>query len=304
MGGAPDIPKCDLPARKKPARAASPKAKGKAKDPPAASEWDAAEEARKAREAVAAKSRKKGLIEAPEGAVVIPGVSKRKRVKPEAPPVEETREPRKERTARLREEAKALEDSAAERARRILDEAKARDRVPMTDELFFEMLVLVAGGMTLRQICRMPGMPSRTTFHVYVNCEDQSLAALRSERLARARALGLETIAEAVIDIVDDGSNDWIEREKDGATLVELDREHISRSKLRAEMRLKLLAVWEPTRYGARLTHSDADGQPLRGSGMTASDLAIGLAKLVEAAKRNDLALQPAGVIIDQDPAA
>lgn len=226
-------------------------------------------------------------------------------MKPEAaiPPVEETRETKRERTARLREEIKASEEGAEERARKILAEAKARDGIPMTDERFFEMLVLVAGGMTLRQVCRMPGMPSRTSFHMFVNCADQSLAALRAERLARARALGLEMIAEEVVDIVDDGSNDWIERETDGVTHYEINREHISRSKLRAEMRLKLLAVWEPTRYGARLNHADADGKPLRGNGMTASDLAIGLAKLVEAAKRNDLA-PLGGVVIDQDPAA
>lgn len=297
-----------MPARKKPERAAKARAPRKRKDPepdPPAPKWDVKEEARLAREAAAAKSGRGKLIEAPEGAIVIPGVSKRKRVKPEAaiPPVEEARETKRERTARLREEIKASEEGAEERARKILAEAKARDGIPMTDERFFEMLVLVAGGMTLRQVCRMPGMPSRTSFHMFVNCEDQSLAALRAERLARARGLGLEMIAEEVVDIVDDGSNDWIERETDGATVMELDREHIARSKLRAEMRLKLLAVWEPTRYGARLNHADADGKPLRGNGMTASDLAIGLAKLVEAAKRNDLAL-PGGVTIDQDPDA
>lgn len=228
-------------------------------------------------------------------------------MKPEpAAPVEEKRETKRERSARLRAEIKAEEGDpearAIERARAIIAEARARDGIAMTDELFFEMLVLVAGGMTLRQVCRMPGMPSRTSFHMFVNCEDQALAKLRAERLARARGLGLEMIAEEVVDIVDDGSNDWIEREKDGATVMELDREHIARSKLRAEMRLKLLAVWEPTRYGARINHADADGKPLRGDGVTASDLAIGLAKLVEAARRNDLAL-PGGVTIDQDPA-
>lgn len=226
-------------------------------------------------------------------------------MKPEAtiPPVEEKRETKRERTARLREEIKASEDCAEERARKILAEAKSRTMVPMNEELFFDILSLIAQGQTLRQILRMPGMPSRPTFTSYVNCEDQDQARLRFDRLARARALGLEEIAEEVVDIVDDGSNDWIEREKGGATVMELDREHIARSKLRAEMRLKLLAVWEPTRYGARLNHADADGKPLRGNGMTASDLAIGLAKLVEAAKRNDLAL-PGGVTIDQDPDA
>jgi hypothetical protein len=250
-----------------------------------------------------AKKGKRPLIDAPEGAVVIPGVSKRKRIPPPPTTIEIPAKPetKRESKARLREEAKALEPDPLERAVAILTEARAASERAVTDEIFLDMLVLVAQGMTLRQVFRLPGMPSRMSFYRYVDCEDQAEAARRQGRLARARTMGLEEIAEEILDIADDGSNDWIEREKDGATLVEVDREHLQRSKLRVETRLKLLAVWDPARYGQRINHADADGKPLRGEGVTASDLAIGLAKLVEAARRNDLVLGN-GVVIEQAP--
>lgn len=329
--GEEDIPKCDLPAKKKPAR--SPKARASSKsdkkptrkparrkparrkpaakpaaDPAPA--WDAKAEAAAAKASALAKQKKAaGPIEAPEGAIVIPGVSKRVRKKPEPPegvkPHVETAAEKRERAKALREEVRKEEEEAAKAAEKRAREEVARvrakaDRV-MNEEVFLDMLLLHADGLTLRQICRMPGMPSRMSFNNYVNCEDEEEAARRIGRLARARELAMDEIADEVVDIVDDGSNDWIERETDGITHYELDREHISRSKLRAETRLKLLAVWDSARYGNKVRHEDADGKPLRGAGMTAGDLAIGLAKLVEAARRNDLSLGE-GVIIDQEP--
>lgn len=305
----PEIPKCDLPVRKKPERKAKASAprKGKNKPAPAAPEvWDPKAEAAAARAAVASKARKGPMIEAPDGAVIVPGISKRKRIPP-PPEIKVEAKPEKPaaKAARLRAEAKAIEPDPVKKAASILLAAREADGRAVTDEIFLDMLTLVAMGMTLRQVFRQPGMPSRMSFYRYVECEDQAEAARRMGRLARARAMGMDEIAEEILDIVDDGSNDWIEREQDGdGPAVELDREHISRSKLRAETRLKLLAVWDPKRYGATVKHADADGGKLADRSLSASDLAIGLAKLVEAAKRNDLALPASEVVIDQDPAA
>jgi hypothetical protein len=73
-----------------------------------------------------------------------------------------------------------------------------------------------------------------------------------AERIARARELGADAIAEEVLEIIDDGRNDWMERfdEEGNATGRQANGEHIQRSKLRAEMRLKLLAKWSPKKYG------------------------------------------------------
>jgi hypothetical protein len=69
--------------------------------------------------------------------------------------------------------------------------------------------------------------------------------------------MGFDAIAEEALEIADDGSNDWMERRrKDGSTEEVVNSEHVQRSKLRIETRLKLLAKWSPKRYGDKQTHS------------------------------------------------
>jgi hypothetical protein len=83
-------------------------------------------------------------------------------------------------------------------------------------------------------------------------------------RIARAREVGADAIAEDILDIVDDSRNDWMEKnDRDGNCIgYQLNGDHVQRSKLRAEMRLKLLAKWQPKKYGdkiqADLNHSSS----------------------------------------------
>ena len=91
-------------------------------------------------------------------------------------------------------------------------------------------------------------VPGATQFYAWVNADPRL-----SERVARAREEGYDAIAEETLDIADDGSNDYT-KDKDGHDV--LDSEHIQRSKLRIETRLKLLAKWDPKRYGDKMDHT------------------------------------------------
>ena len=62
------------------------------------------------------------------------------------------------------------------------------------------------------------------------------------EMLARARELQAENIADEVVDIADDGQNDWMDRE----TVKGVIREHVQRSRLRVNTRLCLLKSLSP----------------------------------------------------------
>lgn len=107
----------------------------------------------------------------------------------------------------------------------------------------------VAEGEPLRQICREKGMPPWRTVYRWLE-DNKDFAA----RFARARDDGADAIAEDILDIIDDGRNDWMEKfAKNGASYLAVNDEAIQRSKLRAEMRLKLLAKWRPAKYGERL---------------------------------------------------
>jgi hypothetical protein len=86
---------------------------------------------------------------------------------------------------------------------------------------------------------------------------DEALAG----RFARAREEGFDAIAEEALEIADDGTNDWKTREKEsGETYEALNHEHVQRSKLRVETRLKLLAKWDPKRYGEKIDLTSSDG--------------------------------------------
>jgi hypothetical protein len=94
--------------------------------------------------------------------------------------------------------------------------------------------------------------------------DDQAVAAGGgaglSVAIARAREIGYDAIAEDCLRIADDASNDWMETEHG----PRLNAEHVQRSKLRIETRLKLLAKWNPKKYGERVqVAGDADA-PLK----------------------------------------
>lgn len=76
-----------------------------------------------------------------------------------------------------------------------------------------------------------------------------------AEHIARARVVGWDAIADECIAIAEDGTNDFAEKTdpKTGKSYLAFDSEHVQRSKLRIETRLKLLAKWDPKRYGDKL---------------------------------------------------
>ena len=97
-------------------------------------------------------------------------------------------------------------------------------------------------GQTMASFCRQQGRPTYSTIYAALN-NDRELAA----RVAHARDVGYDAIADNCFGIADDGSGDtWID--DNGNERVNSD--HIQRSKLRIETRLKLLACWNPKKYG------------------------------------------------------
>jgi hypothetical protein len=113
-----------------------------------------------------------------------------------------------------------------------------------TTELADEICERIANGETLRAICRDAHMPSWVTVYTWRKTYPQF-----AERLALAREIGGDAIAEEIIEITDDTANDTVVTENGERP----NTEWIARSKLRAEMRLKLLAVWFPRKFGQRI---------------------------------------------------
>lgn len=123
-----------------------------------------------------------------------------------------------------------------------------------TDEVIARIIDGLSAGTPLAVICRADDMPATNTVHDWGK-DDVAL----SEAIARARETGFDVIANDALAIADDGTRDTIETENGPI----MDKEWVARSKLRVETRLKLLAKWDPKRYGERLAIAGDDTSPL-----------------------------------------
>jgi hypothetical protein len=115
-----------------------------------------------------------------------------------------------------------------------------------TPEIALEICRRMAEGESLREICRTEGMPAESTVRLWAVEDREGFAA----HYTRAREAQMDRWAEEIVEIADDGSNDWSERQTRGGTETVVDSEHINRSRLRVDTRKWIMAKLAPKRYG------------------------------------------------------
>ena len=121
-----------------------------------------------------------------------------------------------------------------------------------TDDLADEICQRIADGQSVREICRADDMPAMSTVFRWLS--DPRYITFR-EQYARAVEARAEYHADEILDIADDGTNDWMERfGKDGESLGwSVNGEAVQRSKLRIDSRKWLLSKLMPKKYGDKL---------------------------------------------------
>ena len=107
-----------------------------------------------------------------------------------------------------------------------------------------EIIDWIAHGNTLRSYCRLKNKPNWRTIYNWLEKDDGDFIT----RFAHARDMGADAIAEECLEIIDSppplcGS--------EGNT--RLDPAAVQMQKNRVEARLKLLAKWNPKKYGERV---------------------------------------------------
>jgi hypothetical protein len=102
------------------------------------------------------------------------------------------------------------------------------------------ILAKLSQGIPLTQICKENHMPDPIVVAKWAR-EDETFGIA----YARAREVGFDAIAEEGLKIVDDITEDPASR------------------RVRSDYRLKLLAKWDPKRYGEMLKLADHDGSSL-----------------------------------------
>ncbi|NDF51355.1 MAG: terminase [Betaproteobacteria bacterium] len=127
-----------------------------------------------------------------------------------------------------------------------------------TEELAAEIAQRLSDGEPLRQICRDAHMPHWTNIYEWM-ARDQDL----SVRIARAREAGYDKMAEECLEIADTPNfGEKRTEHEDGVSVTTEDM--LGHRKLQIETRLKLLAKWNPKKYGDRVTMAGDAENPLQ----------------------------------------
>jgi len=120
----------------------------------------------------------------------------------------------------------------------------------------------LADGESLRSICRDESMPGTTAVCTWLAKYPEFAA-----QYARARELQADALFDEILDVADDGRNDWMERLGDDGEAAgwQANGDAIQRSKLRVDARKWMAARLAPKKYGDKqaLEVSGKDGAPL-----------------------------------------
>lgn len=112
-----------------------------------------------------------------------------------------------------------------------------------TPELIDDIINSLSEGVTLREICRRPNMPTWKTVYDWIRA-DEELAL----RFVRARELGHDAISEEIIEILDTPPERCATEFGD-----KVDPGYVQWQKNRADKRLDLLAKWNSGKYGNKV---------------------------------------------------
>jgi hypothetical protein len=128
-----------------------------------------------------------------------------------------------------------------------------------TPEMAAEICERLSEGQSLREICRADDMPGKSTVMRWL----AERAEFR-DQYARAREIQADHFADEILEIADDGTNDWVERKNaDGSTYETINQDHVQRSRLRIDARKWLMSKMVPKKYGDKQTLAGDPENPL-----------------------------------------
>lgn len=119
----------------------------------------------------------------------------------------------------------------------------------------------IADGESLRSIVKDEDMPSSSTIFRWLLDEQYKEFW---EQYEKARNIQAELMFDELLEIADDGTNDYMERESSsGETYLASNTEHVQRSRLRIDARKWYLSKVLPKKFGEKLDVT-SDNKPLK----------------------------------------
>lgn len=111
-------------------------------------------------------------------------------------------------------------------------------------------------GIPLRQLCRDLEI-SKSAVYEWEQADPEF-----SGRIARARVIGHDELAEQCLEIADTPVEGIEQVVKPNGDIEERKGDMLGHRKLQIETRMKLLAKWDPRRYGEKVAIGGADDLP------------------------------------------
>lgn len=146
-------------------------------------------------------------------------------------------------------------------------------------EIARQMCQQLSDGIPLREICRQEGFPAWRTVYDWME-RDETLSAA----IARAREVGQDAIAEQI----------WLDMNQEPERILSegggrVDSGYVQWQKAKAEIGLKLLAKWNPKRYGDRVALAGDAESPIKVEAEVQAEALLGaLLKNAELKKQAD----------------
>jgi len=120
-----------------------------------------------------------------------------------------------------------------------------------------EIISWLSEGETLRSYCRQDGKPSYSAIYGWLE-QDPAFTT----RFAHARSIGHDVIAEETLHIANTPiEGQTVTETEEGVTIKREDM--LGHRKLQIETRLKLLAKWNPKKWGDRTVLTGDDANPI-----------------------------------------
>lgn len=164
----------------------------------------------------------------------------------------------------------------------MADQPKMGRPSTFTEETAAAICAKLAEGESLRSICRDDDMPGLSTVF-------QWLAArpVFAEQYARAREAQADALFEDILEIADDGRNDWMERRGEDDAGWVVNGEHLQRSRLRIDARKWMAGKLRPKTYGDKslIEGPGENGEHLHKVTADAASFASAIASLTQRAR-------------------
>ena len=126
-------------------------------------------------------------------------------------------------------------------------------------ELLLKICSRIAEGESVRTIVKDEQMPSSSTIFRWLLDEDKKDFW---EQYEKARNIQAELMFEELLEIADDGTNDWMKENRDGSTYYVINGEAMGRSRLRVDVRKWYLSKVLPKKFSDKLDLT-SDHKPL-----------------------------------------